>query len=227
MPANQNGGDDPDFKIEALARRYEREDLLEEMVIKYQGESEEDSYSVRELTTWFNAEIIDAQLREQGVSGPSSNRIELYFQDQLDREEASSIETLLEERGIDPESLDEERISHSTMYRYLRGETNADTSIEERTPDKVRRSMTKLHVQTRNVVARAIEMMGRNGHVQISSPIVSVDIRVECSDCGASYRLSRNSEFWDVLACDCEPKQSPTQTQTVSSDESTAGSDAN
>jgi hypothetical protein len=161
--------------------------------------------SVRSLTRSFNETLIEARGDAVDVTRTEWSRLPIYDilkTDALERSRAIEVQQELERAGVDPETLEDELISHQAMYRHLTSCLDA-TASDDSTPDerrkKARDTVYALQQRTTVVTESTVETLQNNGITDIGDPDVLVDVQVICRDCG------RSMDFETVLGegCSC------------------------
>jgi DNA-binding transcriptional ArsR family regulator len=118
-------------------------------------------------------------------------------------------ENRLDEFNLDVEQLDEEFVSHQTMYRHLK---NCLSAEKERTiePEKIRENFRekvgRLEQRIEMVVTEELERFSNKPWFTIGEFDVFVSVAVMCRDC------SRHEDVRTLVAdggCDCDRDDRP------------------
>jgi hypothetical protein len=163
--------------------------------------------SVRELTEQFNRRVLRSAFERSGrspIDGEIRNFYRVLNDDDVDAGSRTRARERLREEGIEITALEEQFISHQTMYRHLvdcldvsdASAHEDDEAIASTWVDRIR----SLEARAARVTERGIEQLRSRGVIEIGSADVLVDVTVLCSDCGTFYTFE---ELADGRACEC------------------------
>ncbi|MEF8871476.1 MAG: hypothetical protein V5A41_07580 [Haloarculaceae archaeon] len=168
----------------------------------------DDGPSVRTLTDSFNKRVLETAFRQAGnlpLDGEVDNIYRLLWDDDSDVAERTRARERLRQEGIPVDEVEEQLVSHQTLYRHLVECLDASYEPPEKSADERldtwRTRMLALQNRTASVTAQGIEQLDRHDAVDIGSFDVTIDATVTCEDCGGFYSLE---EFLDTGACDCQ-----------------------
>lgn len=190
-------------KIGTLTEKYGLEGMHRELADKWAGVGG-DSTSVRTLTKQFNKRILRAEMTNAGmdiVDGRVENFYRLLSDDDVLDAIALQAKTLLEENGVDSESLVNEFVSHQTIYRHLRNCLEVDKETESITIDTERSRLNRLQNRSAAVIDDSVSRLRRAGEISLDEHEVLVNFRVTCEACG---KLHDVADLLDQNGCHCQ-----------------------
>jgi len=192
-------------KVGRLIQEYGIDGLGEDLEEYWTGEREE-QFSLRELASYFNRQLLRRAMEEAGLN-PIENEVESTYRLLTDDDVSEGVriqrERRLERDGVDVEALESDFVSHQAVHTYLTKYRGASHDTDEET-DQVGKSIEtiqRLESRTEAVSENTVERLANSGELQIGDFDVLVDVRVLCQDCGTTH------EIVDLLergGCDCE-----------------------
>lgn len=108
-------------KVARLIEERDMEGVSEQLEAYWLGRDEE-QYSVRALTEWFNVRVLEAELDGIGDSDLAEDSEHVYrllTGDDVSERARSATTARLERQGIDVEELRRSFVSHQSVYLYL------------------------------------------------------------------------------------------------------------
>jgi len=149
----------------------------------------EDGPSVRDLTDWFNKQLIHKRLKEEHEF-PLEREVDLFY-DLLQSEEIGSGTQLearnrLEGFNLDVERLENDFVSHQTMYRHLT-DCLSITYEREADPDRLREKFDdkagRLEQRVEMVVTEELDRLSNEPWFTLGEFDVFMNLTVTCRDC--------------------------------------------
>lgn len=190
-------------KVGTVAQAYGLDGIDERLGERWRGDE-----SVRDLAAWFNREILRAALERAGtvpIDGEVDNLYRVLTDDDVGAGSRRRARQRLRDDDVSVEDVEDQFISHQTLYRHLVNclDVNHD-SEPEGADDRIRvwrDRIRSLRNRTAQVTGRGLDQLSTADAVEIGSPDVLVDISVFCEDCGEFYDIE---SFLEERECDCE-----------------------
>lgn len=201
-------------KIGRAINSYDLGDLNAILIEQYQREGA----SLRDLANIINRRILRAEIEQN--DDPLDTDRELYGA--LDKKEAISaiydvltddetpagqrarVRTQLEQAGIDLESIRGDWVTHPTVRSHLRECCDVETSSKKQVnAEGGTQTIEWAQERCRAIVNRTLERLQETDEFNITSPEISISIRITCTECQQSYRPS---ELITTEGCDCRQK---------------------
>lgn len=191
-------------KVGRLIQQHGLDGLGDELEAKWI--EEDDSYSLRELADYFNRRLLDAALTEanvQSLDGEVENLYRLLTHDDVSAGARTDAESSLERRGVDPDRLQREFVSHQAVHTYLTDYRDVDyAGARDRDRiDTTVQSIRRLANRLSAVAETNLHSLDDADWIDVGDADVIVDVQVLCPDCGTQY------EFVDLLergGCRCD-----------------------
>jgi hypothetical protein len=194
-------------KVDRAIERWDLTDIGDELESRWLGEGRED-HSLRELSTYFNKQILTAALTEAGtvpLEGEVDNYHTLFTSEDVARADVLQAEQRLTQMGADPEEVRDSFVSHQTLYRYLTNvravEKESDTESFEDVVESTRRTNDRLTNRLKAVVEQSLHTLAGRSGFNLGEFDVYVDVQIACADCGTSRTLK---QILDHRGCDCQ-----------------------
>jgi len=199
--------DPPRNKVQTVINDRGLGGLGDELEQRWKGEGFND-HSTRELADHFNRTVIQSAIRdadEMPLEGEVENFYRLLTDDEARSGGALQARNRLGEYGIDVADLEDDFVSHQTMYRYLKQHRGIDTSSQRKTTaeliESTRQSLLRLNSRTQSVTTQNLEQFRQRKEFTLGDFDILVNIQVSCNDCGTRRELTK------LLAeegCDCD-----------------------
>lgn len=199
-----SSGPNANSKIDRLIERYELGDIAAELESLWTRT--DDSYSIRELATYFNKSVLRAALRNAGTD-PLAAEVDTIYGvltgEQVDAAERVEVEERLAEADIDGDALADDFVSHQTVYNYLTKEREVeyshDVDPEERLQN-ANQSTQKMKNRLNAVAKSNLGSLDSADLLTLGDYDVINEVYVYCQDCGGRYPVG---EVIDRGGCDC------------------------
>lgn len=192
-------------KVGRLLAEHGMDGFGEELEARWLGEGY-DEESLRALADRFNERLLAERLEAAGESpldGEAGNLYRLLTGDDVGAGARVDAEARLEERGIDPEAIRTEFVSHQAVHTYL---TEFRGASKDRSPgdpvERTRGTVQRLRNRLVAVTENGLGALADGGAVTLGEFDVFVDLRVFCEDCGTGKSLT---DLLDDGGCDCAP----------------------
>ena len=156
--------------------------------------------SLRGLADEFNRAVVEASLRENGVTSISFE-IDGIYEALSDAKKAETTRTkrYLEREGIDPSELRSDFVTHQTIHTYLRNERGVRFSRgDEKLADRKIETVEKLQGRITAVTESAVSSLAAAGELDRTGYEILVDVRAVCPKCGSDYSVT---ELFDEGGC--------------------------
>mgnify|MGYP000091377808 CR=1 FL=1 len=198
--------DTPRNKIQTIIDQRELDGLGEELEQRWNGVGFSE-HSTRELADFFNQKLLRESITSSGsvsLDGEVENIYSLLTDEDTQPGNLVQARNRLSEYGLDAEALEDEFISHQTMYRYLRDVRNVNTSTPEKSLEELltatRQSLQRLNSRTQSVVASNVDKLAKHDGFDVSDYDVLVNVQLTCNACGSTYEIT---QFIEQQGCDC------------------------
>ncbi|WP_255152086.1 rod-determining factor RdfA [Halorarius halobius] len=195
-------------KVDRIAGKYGLEGIHRELEDRWVRP--EDPDSLRELATEFNERVLRSAMLEAGmnpIDGETTNLYRLLTEESVSRSDRIRAVNRLEREGVDIEAVDDDFVSHQTIYRHLRQCLQAERgSATERSDMRHRIEMSDDRIQslrnrTSAVAEDTVERLRDKGALDVDEFHVYVGVTFTCMDCGSTYEAS---DFLENRGCDCK-----------------------
>lgn len=193
-------------KVERLVADYDLPGMGEQLADLWIANGGE-RRSLRELADYFNRELLRAAMGEAGATtldGEVENTYRLLTADDVSTGVRTDAETALERKGIDPDGLRTDFVSHQAIYTYLteeRGVTQPDEPDRDRA-ERAANTVQRLRSRLVAVAEKRLASLRNADAIALGTFSVLVDVRVVCEDCGTHADVRT---LLDEGGCDCEP----------------------
>jgi len=183
MTAGSSGAN---TKVARVIREYDLDGMGARLETAWVGETGERT-SLRDLADEFNEAVLEAALRETGVSSLNVSVSDTY--ESLRGDSGPSVTRArrrLEREGIDVNAVTEDFVTHQAIHTYLTQER--DASLPARDDDMADRkveTIEKLQGRVSAVAESAISSLANAGELDRDDYDVLVDVRAVCHNCGA------------------------------------------
>jgi hypothetical protein len=191
-------------KVARVIDEYDLEGLGAELEARWTATGD-DHWSLRDLSTHVNEELVRASLREAGrtpAAADVQNALALLSDDESADAEATQLRRRLERDGVDVEALERDLVTYQAVRSYLQDHRGAE--YERDAGDRVEavtQSIQKLRGRLVSVTESKLEQLRESSLLTLGEFRVMVDVRVLCTDCNTQLAVT------DLLAsggCDCE-----------------------
>lgn len=117
---------------------FDREEMDDTLVAKWRGENGHDELSINDLEHWFNKQLLQLVYQEHGRPDPEYKidaEYEVLADDEIPEHKRAELVSELEAEGIDAESLTDDFVSYSTIYRHFKECIDAEKGTDEDNTD--------------------------------------------------------------------------------------------
>lgn len=190
-------------KVGRVIAEHDLADLPAELETRWTAPREERS-SLRELATYVNRRVLEAELREAGRD-PLPDDVDAIYR-ALTSDEASAAERTrrrrdLERDGIDVDQLEADFVSHQAVHTYLTKYRDAEHRLDAELAERSLRRIRRLQGRTTAVTEDTVERLVDRGEIAGGDLRVMLSLQVLCESCGTSYDATT---FIENDGCDCE-----------------------
>lgn len=189
-------------KVGRLIVRHDLDQMPERLERYWAGEGVE-RYSLRELATLFNEQLVDAAMVDAGMNpldGEAANIYELLTGDEVTSGARTRAERRLDREGVDVSELRDSFVSHQAIHTYLTAVREQEYETEETDVNDRVETVQRLISRTRSISETTVEALERTGDGTIGEFDVNVDVKVTCRDCNTRYDLA---SLIQRGGCDC------------------------
>lgn len=170
-------------------------------------------WSLRDLATWFNKQLLAAVLRDQDQQ-PIDETVETTYRLLTDDDVSAGARTQtrrdLERQGIDVDSLLADFVSHQAIHTYLTTYRDASPPPDDSASqaETAQRAINRLQSKTAAVTESNVNRLAATEKIDIGEVDVYVNVEVLCTECGQSYSIE---ELLAQDGCECpdEAKNHP------------------
>lgn len=166
--------------------------------------------SLRDLETFYNVTVLRSAMQSADMDtldGEASNLYRLLTDDEVSAGKQVDAESRLKKNGLDPSTVSSDFVSYQTVRTHLNECLSVETTRDTQLPiSDARNTVLKLLSRTESVTGRTIERLAKQNSLTITSPSVTVSVRVACSECNDEYTFSQ------LLArggCSCRTEEEP------------------
>lgn len=188
-------------KVTRVIEKYDLADMGAKLQEAWTGDGGERT-SLRGLADEFNRAVVEASLRENGVTSISFE-IDGIYEALRDAKKAETTRTkrYLEREGIDPDELRSDFVTHQTIHTYLRNERDVQFSKgDEELADRKIETIEKLQGRIAAVTESAVSSLASAGELDQGGYEILVDVRAVCPKCRSDYPVT---ELLDDGGCKC------------------------
>lgn len=191
-------------KVARVIDEYDLSGLGTELEARWTATGD-DHWSLRDLASYVNEELVRARLRETGrtpAAGDVRNALAFLNEDESAAADATQLRRRLERDGVDVDDLQSDLVTYQAVRSYLQDHRGAE--YERATGnrvDAVTQSIQKLRGRLVSVTESKLEQLRDSSRLTLGEFRVMVDVRVLCTDCNTQQPVT------DLLAsggCDCE-----------------------
>jgi hypothetical protein len=189
-------------KVARLIEEYDLPGLGEELEQRWTAE--EDRQSLRELTAYFNQQLLSQALKDanvQSLDGEVENTYRLLTNDDVSTGETTRIQRRLEREGIDVGELESDFVTYQAIRNYLKDHRGAEYTPPEQDPlDREETNVQKLRGRMVSVIEGNVEQLRDNDELTLGEFRTIADIRIVCEGCNTQFDVL---ELLDRGGCDC------------------------
>lgn len=191
-------------KLGRVAGEYDLSRLDDDLVAYWTGDGDEQR-STRELATLVNQRVLEAALREAGVSykeGEIENTYRLLTDDDVTSGTRVQTRNELERDGVPVEAVESDFVSHQTVYNHLTKclEASLEAPNDEERLERGAEKLGALQNRTEAVTVDTIAQLRRNDVIDVGEFDVLVSVTVTCEECHQQFTVR---ELLDERACGC------------------------
>ncbi|GAA0268931.1 rod-determining factor RdfA [Halobacterium noricense] len=191
-------------KVARLVDEYDLDGVGAELEARWTATGE-DHWSLRDLATQFNHELVRERLYEAGMH-PSEAEVETVVRsltgDGTGVAEQTQLRRRLEREGVDIDDLAGDVVTYQAVRSYLQDYRGAE--YERDTGDRldtVSNAVQKLRGRLVSVTETKLDQLRNTSHLKLGEFRVMVDVRIFCTECDSQYGVS---ELLTAGGCDCD-----------------------
>ncbi|MFB6109701.1 MAG: rod-determining factor RdfA [Halodesulfurarchaeum sp.] len=202
---SEDGGSGPGrpSKVARLIEEYGLEGLGAELERAWTAPVNERK-SLRELAALVNRRVVEAALADTG-DRPLQGEIETVTEALTGGTGGATerdVRGRLDQRGVDPESLQRDLVSHQAVKTYLTSVRGVEYESPNREPIRATRERIQgLRGRLQTVTADQLTGLAERGAITLGESRVLVQVQVYCEDCGRQFDVE---DLLDRGGCDCE-----------------------
>lgn len=190
-------------KVARLVDEYDLDGVGAELEARWTATGD-DHWSLRDLATQFNRELVRERLYDAGLH-PSESEVENVVRalttDETGAAEQTQLRRRLEREGVDVEDLEGDVVTYQAVRSYLQDYRGAE--YERDTGDRtetVADAVQKLRGRLVSVTETKLEQLRDTPHLTLGEFRVMVDVGVLCTECNSRYGVV---ELLSEGGCDC------------------------
>jgi hypothetical protein len=194
-------------KVDRTADKYGLEGIHQKLEQRWVRPDDPDS--LRELATEFNELVLRSAMLAAGtnpIDGETTNLYRLLTGESVSRSDRIRAVNRLEREGVDIEAVEDDFVSHQTIYRHLRQCLQAEReSATERSDMSHQIEMSDDRIQslrnrTAAVAEDTVERLRDKGALDVDDFSVYVGVTFTCMECGSTYEAS---DLLENRGCAC------------------------
>jgi len=166
--------------------------------------ADEDRYSLRELASYFNQQLLRRRLEEADVEtfdGEIENLYRLLTSDDVNPAERTRVRRRLERDGINVDALESDFVTYQAIRTYLQEYRDAEYTTDETDPlERERANLQKLRGRTAAVTENKLEQLRDNDHLTLDEFRTLVNIQIVCEGCNTQMDVQ---DLLDSGKCSC------------------------
>lgn len=178
-------------KVARLIEEYSLPGIGEEL--EQLWTAEEDRRSLRELTTYFNQQLLRQSLTEanvQSLDGEVENTYRLLTDDDVSAAESTRVRRRLEREEIDVDELQRDFVTYQAIRNYLKDHRGAEYTQSKQDPiDREETNVQKLRGRMVSVIEGNIEQLRDSEELVLGEFQTLADIRIVCEDCNSQFDI--------------------------------------
>ncbi|MFT4921132.1 MAG: hypothetical protein ACI8XM_000327 [Haloarculaceae archaeon] len=191
-------------KVERLIHKYGLDGFGAELEQMWTGETG-DQYSVRDLAEQFNKKLLSKAIEREEMrplQGEVDNLYRLLTESDVSGGDRTEAYTRLEQSGVNIDDLEDDFVSHQSVYRYLTKHRGVEHTEDdhENAVESGEQTIQRLRKRTEIITESTIERFANGEYLDIEEFDVLVDVQVICHSCGKSYDVT---ELLSNGGCDC------------------------
>ncbi|MFB6117244.1 rod-determining factor RdfA [Halosegnis sp.] len=162
-----------------------------------------DGASLRALATFYNQSVLRAAMEGaemEPLDGEVENLHRLLTDEDVTAGARVDAEARLSRNGVDPAAVTDDFVSHVTVQNHLTDCLGMTTDTQLTDAVDARESVMKLRSRLATVAESTLERLSRRGDIAVTTPSVTVSLRVNCAECNDAYSFSR---LLDRGGCSC------------------------
>jgi len=166
--------------------------------------ADEDRYSLRELASYFNQQLLRRRLEEADVEtfdGEIENLYRLLTSDDVNPAERTRVRRRLERDGINVDALESDFVTYQAIRTYLQEYRDVEYTTDETDPlERERANLQKLRGRTAAVTENKLEQLRDNDHLTLDEFRTLVNIQIVCEGCNTQMDVQ---DLLDSGKCSC------------------------
>jgi hypothetical protein len=180
-------------KVERVIERRDLEGLGKQLEDYWTQDS--DAYSLRELSDYFNKQVLRSAIESASMRAVESNTENYYnilVGSDTNPSERHQVRRTLERNGVDPDEVQKDFVSHQTVHTYLRNHRDVSRDREKSPEERrqaVKQRIDRLRGRTEAVVKESLNELARHDQLPIDEFDTIVDFRVMDTTTGETRDL--------------------------------------
>ena len=190
-------------KLRRVLDEYDLEELGEEIEV-YWLDDTDSRYSLRELATYVNQQVLRTAMDEAGMNsleGEVENTYRLLTDGDVSTGTQTQAQRRLSRAGVDVDQLESDFVSRQAVHTYLTKDRGVSYSPSEGDPlERETENIQRLKRRMTTITGSKIEQLRNSDHLTVGEFETFIDVRVLCEECGTQYQVG------DLLAqgrCEC------------------------
>jgi hypothetical protein len=180
-------------KVERVIERRDLEGLGKQLEDYWTQDS--DAYSLRELSDYFNKQVLRSAIESASMRAVESNTENYYnilVGSDTNPSERHQVRRTLKRNGVDPDEVQKDFVSHQTVHTYLRNHRDVSRDREKSPEERrqaVKQRIDRLRGRTEAVVKESLNELARHDQLPIDEFDTIVDFRVMDTTTGETRDL--------------------------------------
>ena len=190
-------------KLHRVLNEYDLEELGEEIEV-YWLDDTDSRYSLRELVTYINEQLLRTAMNDAGMNpleGEVENTYRLLTDDDVSTGTQTQAHRRLSRAGVDVDQLESDFVSRQAVHTYLTKDRVVSYSPSEGDPlEREAENIQRFKRRMTTITESKIEQLRNSDRLIIGEFETFVDIRILCENCGSQYQ---SNELLDKGSCEC------------------------
>lgn len=208
MTDNSSDGDGRLCKVARLIETYGFDGLGADLEARWTSR-DRDGMSLRELETYFNERLLEAQMRSvglQSLDGEVANLYRLLTADDVSGADRTRVTRRLERAGVDVEQLRQDFVSYQAIRTYLTDHRDTTYAHDEGSPvESALRLITQMRTRTGSITENKLDQLAEREDFHLAETQVYVDVQVVCERCSTQHQIE---DLVEAGGCPCQTEDS-------------------
>lgn len=176
-------------KVARVLEEYDMQEVGTELEQRWTAE--EDRWSLRDLATYFNQQLLQQALRDANVKtldGELKNIYRLLTDNDVTTADRTRLRRRLEQDGVDIDALKDDFVTYQAIRTYLKKYRHAEYTSDESDPlDREIDNIQQLRGRLVSVTEGKLDQLRNADELILGEHRLLVDVQVICSDCNGQF----------------------------------------